>query len=749
MSVGHVHKSTLGRVILSIIQFWLACGLDRGDKPGEPGASRLSQKPLHPNVLAVEVDAAGLVGQADRPSKGQLIRGEKQVSADQHGLLTLRNVSGRMLIPGHSSPACLNYKSAAGVGAGSTPSRQTLPLSQQRVGGKYIYMQEINACDDTYEDILRYMDKKSAKTARDLANVQKLKCAINDELCLRDHVSTQIEGLLPGVYTVLQQEGGACPIDAREVMNLTECMRAATLALGKSWDKHSSKVVKPDHINGCYQDPGSGNIFWNNRSRALGGTKGYPVCKHGMPSWKGLAVSIDEMSQTPGVLEQFPDVGDNVISMATAQILVWCTEGYYVTGEGGENAKLAEQLRSSGQGQAGSSSHSSSLLHTSSSGSFMQTSLGLVRVVQGDMVFDTSDDTSLLQVESAIAAGHRWGGKTWPHGSPPQYNGTALIPFCFHSEISEIARLAIRDAIDEIEQQVPCIKFTQISTLADNSGCVLPVTGGSLLIKSDEAGCWSYVGVVEYHSGRRVSQPVNIGLGCETSGVAQHELNHALGMLHEQSRTDRDSFVTVEKSNIDATMYDANFAVNHDAYTGSPYDVLSIMHYDPYAFSETGELTIKPHNVLLVPYMGQRVGMSQLDVEHLGEMYSCLSDVRPIQRNKEESIRLLRGDVRNAFTNQPCADHQGLTDFALDGVAQDCSGLWRHCSDPAVRDTCPVTCFQCLPTAGDHATTAHPATAAPHADVAAAHSGSTVWHHHQSHTLLLPGMALMLYMATP
>lgn len=56
---------------------------------------------------------------------------------------------------------------------------------------------------------------------------------------------------------------------------------------------------------------------------------------------------------------------------------------------------------------------------------------------------------------------------------------------------------------------------------------------------SDEFRCWSYVG------DDGVGQDVSIGAGCDTKAVVEHELLHALGFYHEQSRSDRDDYVKI------------------------------------------------------------------------------------------------------------------------------------------------------------------------------------------------------------
>ena len=57
--------------------------------------------------------------------------------------------------------------------------------------------------------------------------------------------------------------------------------------------------------------------------------------------------------------------------------------------------------------------------------------------------------------------------------------------------------------------------------------------------------CWSSVGKT-----RKSYQRISLGRGCGSKGIAIHELMHALGFWHEQSRYDRDSYVRIHWENI-------------------------------------------------------------------------------------------------------------------------------------------------------------------------------------------------------
>ncbi len=64
------------------------------------------------------------------------------------------------------------------------------------------------------------------------------------------------------------------------------------------------------------------------------------------------------------------------------------------------------------------------------------------------------------------------------------------------------------------------------------------------------------------------------------AGTLRHEMLHAIGLWHEQSRTDRDSFVTINTDCIQSGQT-SQFDIQSGATSVGPYDFNSIMHYAP------------------------------------------------------------------------------------------------------------------------------------------------------------------------
>jgi hypothetical protein len=130
----------------------------------------------------------------------------------------------------------------------------------------------------------------------------------------------------------------------------------------------------------------------------------------------------------------------------------------------------------------------------------------------------------------------------------------------------------------------------------------------------DSDGCWSYIGR------RGGSQDVGLSEYCDIGAVI-HEIVHAIGVHHEQTREDRDSYVNIDFDNIPSNRHH-NFAKN-TLFNKGDYDYNSIMHYDQFAFAEDNtKKTIIPTNSLSgICHIGQRNELSLLDIEHVNSLF--------------------------------------------------------------------------------------------------------------------------------
>ncbi|KAJ3606196.1 hypothetical protein NHX12_025717 [Muraenolepis orangiensis] len=157
------------------------------------------------------------------------------------------------------------------------------------------------------------------------------------------------------------------------------------------------------------------------------------------------------------------------------------------------------------------------------------------------------------------------------------------------------------------------------------------------------SGCWSFVGDLKQ------GQNVSIGSRCDTRAIVEHELLHALGFYHEQSRSDRDDYVHIWWDQVLEGM-EHNFAKYEDDFItdqNTPYDYESIMHYRPFSFNKNKTVpTITTKIPFFNDLIGQRLDFSALDLVRLNRMYDCAQSLTLLDQCSFEQINIC-GMIQN------------------------------------------------------------------------------------------------------
>lgn len=219
-------------------------------------------------------------------------------------------------------------------------------------------------------------------------------------------------------------------------------------------------------------------------------------------------------------------------------------------------------------------------------------------------------DDMLLPLRSGEARILDVSGSAWPDGQVTYVFDISVTKSEWKTAFREACRLwALRARLT----------FTELAVKPDSKQI------NYILVKNHSSKNSSVVGMVK---GEQVLNLVSWG----TRLTIVHEIGHALGLIHEHVRSDRETYVSIIKDNIiNDTTYKNNFAIYPANSVQGPYDFSSIMHYDLNAFGKYDE-----HNKVKLPtiqvrepyktlsyFCGQDFFLSYLDAQAVAERYGA------------------------------------------------------------------------------------------------------------------------------
>jgi hypothetical protein len=193
-------------------------------------------------------------------------------------------------------------------------------------------------------------------------------------------------------------------------------------------------------------------------------------------------------------------------------------------------------------------------------------------------------------------------GNLWTNGA---------VYYVFDSAVTTVNRQNWRDA---------AATWSATATLTFTEG----FGSGNYIYVQNGSGNNSYVGMI---GGQ---QTMNIASWTYRYIIA-HEIGHALGLIHEHQRSDRDSYVSISWNYIQ-NGYESNFQTFTSTNYGT-YDFDSVMHYDKCSFSTDCPpgftcacthytiVVLPPNDAQWQNAIGQRDHLSQLDGSGMAQRY--------------------------------------------------------------------------------------------------------------------------------
>merc|ERR1711872_1032870 len=255
----------------------------------------------------------------------------------------------------------------------------------------------------------------------------------------------------------------------------------------------------------------------------------------------------------------------------------------------------------------------------------------------------------------------------WPNG---------VVQYIIESSFTAVDRAVFQKSIDLIEANT-CVRFSELSQP--------PPSGSPYMRLERECNCRDTGGDCfggGYTDGTGVASPRKLVMSaaCLSEDSAAnlafmtHEVFHALGVVHTQSRPDRDVHITVNTDNILSRWLSQYDKCSQCLTHGTIYDCNSIMHYRDTAFQKPGHgptMTAKRDDCNLHTYPSE---VTTSDWNLIKAMYNC----KGCNGDNDDWF------CCNVFNNNKCNIGEGDCDNdndCMDGLMNRLVVCQSECSD--------------------------------------------------------------------